>query len=104
MRVPRWMRGAELWRAGVAVRRDWPDGTHDLFGWQAGAADLAASIRADRARWRRGPLRPTHSVVSLSGRDFVLHADRDGCRAPDCPVGDDAGVSAARQHREHSRQ
>ncbi|MFC7484648.1 hypothetical protein ACFQX7_37925 [Luedemannella flava] len=63
--------------ARVAVRRDWPDGTHDLFGWQAGAADLAASIRADRARWRRGPLRPTHSVVSLSGRDFVLHADRD---------------------------
>ncbi len=103
MRVPRWMRGTDLWRTGVAVRRDWSDGSHDLFGWAPAGADLGAAIRADRKRWRRGLLRPSaYAVVSLSARDFVLHGERDGCRAPDCPTGEE--VAVPRQEAEHTRQ
>lgn len=103
MRVPGWMRGVELWRTGVAVRRDWPDGSHDLFGWAPLGTDLSGPIRTDHARWRRGVFRPVHSVVRVSGRDFLLHGERDGCRAPDCPAGDGA-VSGTPRPAEHSRQ
>jgi hypothetical protein len=43
--------------------------------------------RRDREFWRRGPLHPrTWSVVVVSRRDALLHANRRDCRAPDCPV------------------
>src|SRR5436309_1862167 len=100
MRIPRWLRRVEPWRIGVAVRREWPDGTHDLFGWRTPGSDLNGPIRTDRASWLRSPMRPVaYSVVPVSVRDFVLHGRRDSCRAPDCPTEHDpapVGTVAAR--------
>jgi hypothetical protein len=86
MRVPRWLQPAQLWEDGVAVRRDWPNGTHDLFGWRRPGADLGPAMRADLVHWLRGPARPVYSAVRVSMRDFLLHGRRDVCRAPDCPT------------------
>jgi hypothetical protein len=77
----------EPWQTGFAVRRDWSiDGTHEFVGFSATAADAGWFAVADRAYWRRSPMRPVHSVVETSLRDFKLHATRRACRAPDCPV------------------
>jgi len=85
-----WGRQYEAWQTGFAVRRDWPvDGTHEFVGWQATAEAAAVFEAGDRAFWAKGPIRPTWSVVAISRRDFALHARRHGCRAPDCPVGDE---------------
>ena len=70
-----------------AVRRDWPTGDHEFVDARASAARAARALAADRAYWRRGPLRPRLSMVRISGHDFDLHATaRRGCRAPDCPT------------------
>ena len=95
MRVPRWLRWARPWQVGVAVRRDWPDGSHDYFGLRAVDSDLSAAIRSDRVHWLRGPARPAYSVVAISARDFLLHGRRDGCRAPDCPASNDFVAAAS---------
>lgn len=77
----------DAWQAGHAVRRDWPDGTHDIVGWRTTAGKAERFARRDRECWRRGPLRPrTWSVVVISRRDVQLHGRRHDCRAPDCPV------------------
>jgi hypothetical protein len=74
---------AALW----AVRRDWPTGEHEFVTPRPTAGAVARALAADRAYWRRGPLRPALSVVRISRHDFDLHATaREGCRAPDCPL------------------
>jgi hypothetical protein len=89
----RWlMRGGyparlEPWQPGFAVRRDWPDGTHDLVGFRTTALQAHRFAERDRRYWRWGPLRPrAWAVVVVSRRDFDLHAGRRDCRAPDCPA------------------
>jgi hypothetical protein len=74
------------WRAGSAVRRDWPDGTHELVGFSVDEDGASRFLARDRRYWQRGPLRPTAwRVVVVSRRDFDLHGHRRDCRAPDCP-------------------
>lgn len=71
---------------GYAMRRDWPDGIHDLVCWRRSQRRAAAKIAGDVEYWRRTTFRPTrHSVVAVSLRDFALHRRRRDCRAPDCP-------------------
>ena len=42
-----------------------------------------------RSFWRAGPLRPrSWEIVTVSRRDFALHAKRRDCRSPDCPRAD----------------
>jgi len=75
------------WQAGYAVRRDWPDGTHELVGFRFLRIRAERFAQQDRAYWRRGPLRPyAYAVVVISRRDFRLHARRYDCRSPDCPT------------------
>jgi len=75
------------WRAGRAIRRDWPDGTHELVGFRDDEAAATRFLDGDRRFWRRGPLRPTAwRVVEISRRDFELHGRRRECRSPDCPA------------------
>jgi hypothetical protein len=70
-----------------AVRRDWPGGEHEFVTARPTARGVARALAADRAYWRRGPLRPALSVVRISRHEFDLHATaREGCRAPDCPA------------------
>lgn len=74
-------------QAGHAVRRDWPDGTHDLACWRATAAAAHRVLVRRRASWRRAPVRPVAwSVVWVSRRDVIVHGHRHDCRAPDCPT------------------
>jgi hypothetical protein len=76
----------DAWESGLAVRRDWPDGCHELVGFSTDVAKVERFLRRDRAYWSRGPVRPASwEVVWVSRRDFSLHASRSGCRAPDCP-------------------
>jgi len=75
------------WQAGHAVRRDWPDGTHELVGFRCLRVRAERFAKQDQAYWRRGPLRPcAYAVVVISRRDFRLHAHRHDCRSPDCPT------------------
>jgi hypothetical protein len=72
--------------AVYAVRRDWPDGTHEFISPHATEAGARRAAERDRAYWRGGPMRPQLSAVTTSEHDFWLHArHRRDCRAPDCP-------------------
>jgi hypothetical protein len=77
----------EPWQAGYAVRRNWPDHTHEYVRFGRTEVDAARYVESDRAYWRRGPWRPDHEIVVISLRDFRLHQGRANCRAPDCPTG-----------------
>jgi hypothetical protein len=75
------------WAAGFAVRRDWPDGTHEFVGFTTSPAKAMRFVRRDRRYWRSGPLCPLlWQVILISRRDFDLHRRRVDCRAPDCPI------------------
>jgi hypothetical protein len=67
------------------VRRDWPDGTHDMIALHGTEAEAGWAALADRGYWRRSHFRPSYSVVVISRRDFDLHGRRQLCQAPDCP-------------------
>ena len=70
-----------------AVRRDWPDGTHEFVGPDEDAPHSARRLEREQRIWRWCPWRPRLSVVRLSLRDFDLHAiGRRHCMAPDCAV------------------
>jgi hypothetical protein len=76
------------WQADLVVRRDWPDGGHDFFGFGTTWALAERLIGRDRWFWRLGPIRPaSYALVLMSRRDFDLHhRSRRLCRAPDCPT------------------
>src|SRR5215813_3662373 len=57
----------ESWEAGHAVRRDWPDGTHQFVGFRLTEAEAARFLVGDYEYWRKGPMRPIHSLVVISG-------------------------------------
>ena len=94
--------GMDAWESGLAVRRDWPDGCHELVGFSTDVAKVERFLRRDRAYWSRGPVRPASwEVVWVSRRDFSLHASRLDCRSPDCPSLADSlrRVPRVRSHR-----
>ena len=69
-----------------AVRRQWPDGSHDYIRLSRTPGEAQREIEPDRRYWRRGPLRPVeYRVVAISEHDYNLHRARRACRAPDCP-------------------
>jgi hypothetical protein len=76
-----WIDGPRVGSAGV--RREWPDGRHDLVGFTMTAADAVRLVARDRFRWRRVRFRPRHSVVEV-GLDEVL-SHRGLCARRDCP-------------------
>jgi hypothetical protein len=75
----------EPWQAGLAVRRDWPDGTHEFVRLTLRPAEVARFVDHGAAYWRTGPMSPRHSVVAISRREFDWHRRRD-CRSLDCPA------------------
>ncbi|GAA2390249.1 hypothetical protein Cme02nite_73590 [Catellatospora methionotrophica] len=71
-----------------AVRRDWPDWrTHEFVAPRLTLAEAERAAQAEHAYWRRGPARPTVSVVRISANDLRIHRNRRDCKAPDCAVG-----------------
>jgi hypothetical protein len=73
------------WETGFAVRRDWPDRSHDFVDFAVAACDAATASADGLAYWLRDARPPTHAVVAISVRDFELHLDRRGCKSPDFP-------------------
>ena len=81
-----------------AVRRDWPDDTHEFVRPRDTETRANRQLDRDRVYWRPGPMRPELSVVRISKHDFALHGrHRRYCKAPDCPRAQvpAAGVEAA---------
>jgi hypothetical protein len=79
------VRGVLGWQSVFAVRRNWPDGSHEFVQPRGTLAHARSAVRADRRFWRRGPIRPLLSVVEISLHDLDLHVRRHYCMAPDCP-------------------
>jgi hypothetical protein len=76
----------KAWTGGFAVRRDWPDGTHDFFGLSPNLALVLRRLARDERFWRRGPLRPVgRTVVWMRGDTFRLHPR--WCRGSRCVGG-----------------
>lgn len=70
---------------GYAIRREWPDGTHDLFGFTAETDTAIRRLNHDRSFWRGGPVRPTDVyLVPANAADVGAHPV-DGCRRSGCP-------------------
>lgn len=72
--------------ASWAVRRDWSDGAHEFIRRRDTEIAALGELERDQKYWRRNPLRPQLSVVTISASDFELHGrHRRSCKAPDCP-------------------
>ncbi|MFJ6200138.1 hypothetical protein [Micromonospora sp. NPDC092111] len=70
---------------GYAIRREWPDGAHDLFGFTPRADVALRRLDRDRGYWRTGPVRPTAVyLVAVNAADVAAHPVR-GCRRSSCP-------------------
>ncbi len=81
-RLDRWQ------RRGFAVRVDWPDGSHQLFGWRRGWHQASRLVQRDRWYWRRSPVRPlAWSIIVVTRAELRLHAHRGWCSADSCPSG-----------------
>lgn len=70
---------------GFGVRRVWPDGSHDLFGFTEDVEAAMKNLDRDRAFWRRGPRRPAAVyLVATSAADVDRHPT-SGCLSASCP-------------------
>ncbi|MEV6803002.1 hypothetical protein AB0M91_32360 [Micromonospora rifamycinica] len=74
---------ADLW--GYAIRREWPDGAHDLFGFTPRADVALRRLDRDRGYWRGGPVRPTAVLLVTASADEVVAHPVRGCRKSSCP-------------------
>ncbi|MFG3420869.1 hypothetical protein ACIBTZ_21585 [Micromonospora sp. NPDC049460] len=72
------------WR--YAIRREWPDGHHDLFRFTPDADTTQRRLGRDQGYWRAGPVRP--ATVHLMAAN-ALTGDRhpaDDCQRSSCPI------------------
>jgi hypothetical protein len=68
---------------GIAVRRDWPDGTHDLVHFGTSLAALDGYLDKMVPYWQQARRWPKHVVVEVSAADFDAHARL--CTSGSCP-------------------
>ncbi len=72
-------------RWGYAIRRDWPDGTHDLFAFTPDKDTAERNLTRDHTYWHSGPIRPAAVSIVAAHTTDVDHHPVDGCRNPSCP-------------------
>jgi hypothetical protein len=65
---------------GWAVRRDWPDGSHDLRSFKRNETSARSAARWDGLLWR-GLFRPRYAVVAVSRAEYDAH-QRSGYQRP----------------------
>ncbi|MEU3455261.1 hypothetical protein ABZ671_16945 [Micromonospora sp. NPDC006766] len=70
---------------GYAVRREWSNGSHDLFGFTSDKGEAERSLTRDQSYWRRGPVRPVAVYVVAANASAVEQHAVDGCRSASCP-------------------
>ncbi|MEU7753662.1 hypothetical protein [Micromonospora sp. NPDC049171] len=70
---------------GYAIRREWPDGAHDLFGFTPDTHTAIRRLHRDRSFWRGGPVRPTAVYLVPTNAAEVDGHPVDGCRRSECP-------------------
>ncbi|MDG4795173.1 hypothetical protein [Micromonospora sp. WMMD1082] len=80
-----------LW--GYAIRREWRNGEHDLFGFTSDRDEADRAVACDERFWRRGPVRPLAVYVVPTNAAGVDRHSVDGCRAGSCPDSPVRGVS-----------
>lgn len=76
---------------GYAIRREWPNGMHDLFGFTADQQAAERSLDHDQRYWRRGPIRPTAVYLVAANASDVNRHPMDGCRSTSCPDSPERG-------------
>ncbi|MEW2385586.1 hypothetical protein AB0873_26340 [Micromonospora sp. NPDC047707] len=76
---------------GYAIRREWPDGAHDLFGFTADAAIAQRRLDRDRGFWRSGPVRPAAVYLVPVNAAVVRRHPVGGCRNSSCPDAPERG-------------
>ncbi|MGN9811427.1 hypothetical protein ACTMSW_18980 [Micromonospora sp. BQ11] len=76
---------------GYAVRREWANGSHDLFGFTPDAGTARRRLERDHSYWRLGPVRPAAVyLVAATAADVDRHPV-DGCQGSCCPNSTDRG-------------
>lgn len=70
---------------GYAIRREWPDGAHDLFGFTPDAETARRRLDRDQGYWRCGPVRPAAVYLVAANAADVSGHPVDGCRRSGCP-------------------
>ncbi len=85
---PRAGERGSLAQTGFAVRTDWPDGTHLIFGWRPSWRAASRLVARDRNYWLPGPLCPVGwSIVAVSRFEESAHHRRGHCEDRYCPTG-----------------
>ncbi|MEU9505383.1 hypothetical protein AB0D32_03750 [Micromonospora sp. NPDC048170] len=70
---------------GYVVRREWPDGSHDLFGFDADRERVRWQACRDAGYWLPGSVRPTSWVVVPVNLADVRRHVLGGCWQGSCP-------------------
>ncbi|MEU5725036.1 hypothetical protein ABZ783_24880 [Micromonospora sp. NPDC047738] len=76
---------------GYALRREWPDGRHDLFGFTPNAATAQRRLDRDERFWQPGPVRPVAVYIVPANAADVRQHPVDGCRSVSCPDSPERG-------------
>lgn len=71
-------------RKMLTVRRDWPDGSHDFYGFFRDRTEATAWIIRDLERLRSAAIEPRHDVVLVPERVYQDHQNTR-CHASHCP-------------------
>ncbi|WP_152748329.1 MULTISPECIES: hypothetical protein [Micromonospora] len=70
---------------GYAIRREWANGSHDLFGFTPDVETAQRRLDRDRSYWRGGPVRPAAVFLVPANAADVSRHPVDGCRLSCCP-------------------
>ncbi|PSK67672.1 hypothetical protein B0E53_00319 [Micromonospora sp. MH33] len=68
----------------AAIRREWPDGRDDLFGFTPDAAIGKRRLDRDERFWRAGPVPPAGVYAVPANAGDVRRHPADGCRNVSC--------------------
>lgn len=80
----------------LAVRRDWPNGTHELCCPRRTMSQAQRELDRDIRYWLHGPSRPRHSIVTLTLAELRGHSKDGRCRSTACPTAGSLVDSTAR--------
>ena len=78
---------------GYAIRREWRNGSHDLFGFTPDAGIAQRRLARDQSYWHYGPVRPAAVYLVPACLGDVDRHPVGGCRRSWCPDSLERGES-----------